>query len=152
MANEERYNLKKEFEETVQELIEQLVVGTVLIYAMGALGVPNLGKVAQALYEQLANTLDEFIQELVSELKSTDGFSEIIAMFELLIDLGYWLDNVTVWLSSSNSRTSELDSLQDAMNFLKESVEEFHGFMEEVDGIVSPDQNDAIEPNNPDDE
>jgi hypothetical protein len=111
-----------------------------------------LGKVAQALYEQLANTLDEFIQELVSELKSTDGFSEIIAMFELLIDLGYWLDNVTVWLSSSNSRTSELDSLQDAMNFLKESVEEFHGFMEEVDGIVSPDQNDAIEPNNPDDE
>jgi hypothetical protein len=152
MANEERYNLKKEFEETVEELITQLVVGVVLIYAMSALGVPNLGKVAQELYEQLAETLDESIQELVSELKSTDGFKEIIAMFELLIDLGYWLDNLTVWLSSSSSRASELDSLQDAMDFLNESVEEFHSFMEEVDEIVSPDQNDAIEPNNPADE
>lgn len=144
--------LSKEFEEKVGEIIEQLLLGTVLMLAMGALGIADQSKVWQSIYEELVGSLDEIIQELVEELKSTDGFSEIIAMFELLKDLGFWLDNVTSWLSSAQTRINEMDSLQDAMDFLKESVEEYHAFMEELDELLSPEQADAVEPNNPEDE
>jgi len=144
--------LSKAFEEKVNEIIEQLVLGTVLMLAMGALGIADQSKVWQGIYESLVESLDTIIQELVEELKSTDGFSEIIAMFELLKDLGFWLDNVTTWLASAQTRLNEMDSLQDAMDFLKESVEEYHAFMEELDELLSPDQADAVEPNNPEDE
>ncbi len=144
--------LSKEFEEKVNEIIEQLLLGTVLMLAMGALGVADQSKVWQSIYESLVASLDTIIQDLVEELKSTDGFSEIIAMFELLKDLGFWLDNVTTWLSSAQTRLNEMESLQDAMDFLKESVEEYHAFMEELDELLSPEQADAVEPNSPEDE
>ena len=149
---DERSILKKEFEENVNDIIVQFALYNLLFYSMGALGIADQSTVWQSIYENLVDSLDALIQEIVAQMKSTDAFAEIIAMFKLLQDLGFWLDNVTTWLASGQTRDQEISSIQDAMALLQQNVEEFHSFMEELDVLLSPEMDDKVEPNNPSDE
>ncbi len=147
--------MKVEISKRLEKALNDIVTQFAMYVAMGAVATPlglDFGQSQQGLIDAALQALEDIVSEIVAEIMSVDGICELIEMWELIAEIGFFVQNFGIWLTGSETNVKDLQDFKDLLEDLKGWCGDLHDILEKVDEYTSEDQDNLNEPNNPDDE
>jgi len=147
--------MKAEISKRLEKALNDIVTQFAGYVAMGAVATSlglNFGQSQQGLIDAALQALEDIVNEIVAEIMSVDGVSELIEMWSLIAEICFFVQNFGIWITSSETNVKDLQDFKDLLEDLKGWCGDLHDILEKVDEYTSEEQNNLNEPNNPDDE
>jgi len=142
---------KKRLEEAWNDIINQLIANLALAGFAQSLGL-DFGFNANQMYHDAIEQLSTVIDEVVEEVKSTDGMKELLEMLDYLSQIGQFISNLQVWITTVDTSEMDMQEFRDLLEGFGEIIDDFHSRMESVDSYGTEDHIAGVEPNDPLDE
>jgi hypothetical protein len=96
--------------------------------------------------------LKEAFEVILDEIKSVDGFNELLDGWQLMIEIGMFMGNLKTWLVGVDSSIQDAEDMLALVEEMRGKVDEFHTLLERVAESNSDEVTGLVEPNNLEDE
>jgi len=143
----------KSIEQTINEMVTLMYSLLLLAAIAEALGFDiSWSKVQSEAYNQLVSVFETIMDEVIKEIKSVDGYEEILEVWQLASEFGMFFQNVQTWLTSIDESIQSLEDIKTFIEDIQGFIKEFHALLERADELNSDEHTEESEPNDPKDE
>jgi len=147
--------MKQEMSKRLETALNDIVNQFATIVAMGAVATTlglDFGQSQQGLIDAAIQAIEDIVSEIVAEIMSVDGVSDLIEMWEQIAEICFFVQNFGIWLTSPSTGVKDLEDFKSLLEDLKGWVSDLHDILEKVDEYTSEEQGNLNEPNDQNDE
>ena len=142
---------KKRLEEAINEIVTQFWMALALGIVLQSLGL-DFGKGWGEYFNAAVDELTTIFSEIGDEVKSADGMKDIIEAWEIISEIGMFMENLESFLTTADTSFEDIADFKAYMEDMRGFIDDLHEITERIEESQKEEVESLIEPNDPNDE